>query len=138
MKKHHIVIGMTLMLLGSFMFGCENVNASDYSGYISNVTPSSFTGGVFTGGVETAVYVTAYNTGDSGTLIVDPVSYPSGWDVDGDDWGNTVQEYVASGSSETFTFYVTPPEDMLHHLKKVDQVQLPGNYCMMDYGPIPF
>jgi len=106
MKKHHIVIGMTLMLLGSFMFGCENVNASDYSGYISNVTPSSFTGGV-----ETAVYVTAYNTGDSGTLIVDPVSYPSGWDVDGDDWGNTVQEYVASGSSETFTFYVTPPEE---------------------------
>ena len=106
MKKYHIVIGMTLMLLGSFMFGCENVNASDYSGYISNVTPSSFTGGV-----ETTVYVTVYNTGDSGTLIVDPVSDPPGWDVDGDNIFNTVKKYVASGSSETFPFSVTPPEE---------------------------
>jgi len=106
MIKRGIKAYLLIVLSCFLIFSNIPIVAAEYSGEITNASPSHFVGNV-----ETALIVTAYNYGESGTLIVDPVDYPSGWIIQGDDWGNTVQEYVSSGSSETFVFYVTAPEN---------------------------
>jgi len=105
-RNHKIWIAILIVI--TLITNISIVIAQEYNGYISNVSPSSFEGGV-----ETTVTVTAYNSGESGTLIVDPQSWPSGWDIDDNefDGNDDIQIYVSSGSYGYFDFYITSPED---------------------------
>ena len=76
-------------------------------GYIVSVSPTTLEAGK-----TTKVTIKVYNYGDAGTLVVEPVSIPSGWSVDDGEWDldNAVKKYVKKGEYANFDFYITPPK----------------------------